>query len=243
MSMFAKNNQGDTWNLAYLRMFGNKFYSDDGQLVIADANGKKALQWMVDNVNNSYTNPHPESVTSNDCNAMFVNQRLAISFTNSILFGNILNDMAAGNAPRFDARLANIPGDPRPLTFTYLTGSFVFDTNDEIRIKGAKDFVNFYSSDEELVRSSINGVPVRKSVAAAYADQKPLFAAYDANAQYMFNFTGNLPGYTELRQTLYPELQAAFIGKKTAAQALANYQAAGNAVLREARADSVLLND
>ncbi len=241
MSMFAKNNQADTWNLAYLRMYGNKFFNEDGQVIVNDENGLKALNYMNDLVKNGLTNPNPESVTSNDCNALFLNQKIAISFSNSVLYNNALSDMENGTTPKFDIRLGNIPGENGPLTFTYITGSYLFDTKDAERIQVAKDFVKFYSSDPELVKSSKNGVPVRASVAEAFKDEKPIFAAYDQNAKYIFNFTGNLPGYTELRQVLFPELQAVYTGQKTPEQALADYQAGANKVLEEARKDSVIL--
>ena len=32
MGLFALNNQGDTWNLAYLRTFGNEFFDKDGNI-------------------------------------------------------------------------------------------------------------------------------------------------------------------------------------------------------------------
>ncbi len=32
MALYALNNQGDTWNLAYLRMFGNKFFDSKGNI-------------------------------------------------------------------------------------------------------------------------------------------------------------------------------------------------------------------
>lgn len=241
MALFALNNQGDTWNLAYLRMFGNKFFDDEGNIILHDENGIKAAQWLKDIYDKGYTNPGAESVSSNDANAMFQNQQLAISFTNSVLYNNLMADMENGNVQKFDARLANIPsasGDP--LTFTYVTGSAVFDTGDETRIKVAKDFVKFVSTDTELVKSSKNGIPVRTSVVELYKDENPFFDAYDKNAKYMFNFTGNVPGYSELRQVLYPELQALYIGQKTAEEAVKSYQEKGNEVIKNAKADSVI---
>lgn len=46
MSLFAVNNQGDTWNLAYLRMFGNKFFDDKGNVALDDEKGVKAAAWL-----------------------------------------------------------------------------------------------------------------------------------------------------------------------------------------------------
>lgn len=243
MGLFALNNQGDTWNLAYLRMFGNDFFNRDGELIVDDANGAKALEWLAKIYDNELTNPGAESVSSNDVNAMFQNQQLGVSFTNSVLYNNILADMEAGSVGKFDARLANIPSESGdPLTFTYVTGASVFDTKDETRIKVSKDFVKFFSSDQELVKASKNGVPVRTSVAEEFKSENPLFAAYDANAKFMFNFTGNVPGYGELRQVLYPELQALYTGEKTAEEAIKDYQTKGNEVINNAKQDSVIFN-
>ncbi|MGN7358018.1 ABC transporter substrate-binding protein [Paenibacillus sp. SAF-054] len=241
MGLYALNNQGDTWNLAYLRMFGNKFFDDQGNIIVDDENGVKAADWLKKIYSEGYTNPGAESVSSNDANAMFQNQQLAISFTNPVLFNNSKSDMEAGKAPKFDVRLANIPSaDGKPLSFTYVIGASVFKTGDAVKTQVAKDFVKFFSTDPELVKSSKNSIPVRSSVAAEFKDKYPLFTAYDANAANLFNFTGNVPGYSELRQVLYPELQAMFIGEKTPAQAVKDYQTKGNAVIQKAKESSVI---
>ncbi|MVP02348.1 ABC transporter substrate-binding protein [Paenibacillus lutrae] len=241
MALYALNNQGDTWNLAYLRMFGNKFFDDQGNLVTDDASGVKAAEWLQKIYKAGYTNPGAESVSSNDANAMFQNQKLGISFTNAVLFNNAKMDMQSGKAPKFDLRLANIPSESGdPLSFTYVVGSNVFNTGDEKRTEVAKEFVKFYSSDPELVKASKNSVPVRSSVASELKDKFPIFAAYDANSKSLFNFTGNVPGYSQLRQQLYPELQAMYIGEKTPAQAVKDYQSKGNAVIQKAKESSTV---
>lgn len=243
MALFALNNQGDTWNLAYLRMFGNKFFDDQGNIILDDENGVKAAEWLKKLYSNGYTNPGAESVSSNDANAMFQNQKIGVSFTNAVLFNNAKADMESGKAPKFDIRLANIPSESGdPLSFTYVIGSNVFNTGDAKRTEVAKDFVKFYSSDPELVKASQNSIPVRSSVAAELKDKFPLFAAYDANSKYLFNFTGNVPGYSQLRQVLYPELQAIYIGEKEPAQAVKDYQTQGNTVIQKAKESSTVYN-
>ncbi|KMY44663.1 sugar ABC transporter substrate-binding protein [Bacillus sp. FJAT-27916] len=241
MGLYALNNQGDTWNLAYLRMFGNSFFDKDGHITLDAADGVKAAEWLKKVYESGYTNPGAESVSSNDANAMFQNQQLAISFTNSVLATNAKADMESGKTQKFDMRLANIPSESGdPLTFTYVTGAAVFNTNDETRMKVSKDFVQFVSSDPELVKASKNGIPVRDSVIEEFKNDNPLFAAYNDNAQYMFNFTGNVPGYSQLRQVLYPELQALFTGDKTPKQVVKDYQEKGNQIIEESKANSVI---
>ncbi|NOU74224.1 sugar ABC transporter substrate-binding protein [Paenibacillus sp. LMG 31458] len=241
MSLYAVNNQGDTWNLAYMRMFGNKFFDDKGNIVLDDANGVKAASWLKKIRDAGYTNPGPESVSSNDANGMFRNQQLAISFTNPVLFNNTKADMASGKSAKFDARLANIPSESGdPLSFTYVVGASVFQNKDKAKVEVAKDFVKFFSTDPELVKASKNGIPVRSSVSKELKDVNPLFAAYDANSKYLFNFSGNVPGYSQLREVLYPELQALYTGYKTPEQVVKDYQTKGNKVIQSNKENSVI---
>lgn len=243
MALFAMNNQGDTWNLAYLRMFGNKFFDDQGNIILDDANGAKAAAWLKKIKDAGYTNPGAESVSSNDANGMFQNQQLAISFTNPVLFNNMRADMASGKANKFDIRLANIPSESGdPLSFTYVVGASVFQTGDEKRVEVAKEFVKFFSTDPELVKSSKNSIPVRSSVSDEFKADNPLFAAYDENSKYLFNFTGNVPGYSQLREVLYPELQALYTGSKTPEQAVKDYQEKGNKVIQTNKESSIIYN-
>lgn len=242
MALYALNNQADTWNLSYLRMFGNPFYADDNSLIVNQPNGVRALQYILDLSKEGLTVPGAESLDSNTNNAMFQNQQIAVSFTNSVLLANLAADMKSGKLPAFDYRLANIPGDPHPNSFTYVTGAMVMNTGDATRIAAAKDFAKFVCSDPELVIASKNGAPVRASVVAKVSNELPYMAAYNKNDQYLFNFSRGLPGYTELRQVLFPEIQAALIGEKTAQKALDDYVANGNKILSEARATSVVYN-
>ncbi|EET62655.1 ABC transporter, solute-binding protein [Marvinbryantia formatexigens DSM 14469] len=242
MSLFCMNNQADTWNLTYLRMFGNTFFDETGHLCVNEENGVKALQYILDLSADGLTVPGAESLTSNDCNAMFQNQQIAVSFTNSTLYTNLQTDMSNGTVEPFDARLANIPGDPEPHSFTYVSGFMAMNTGDEDRIAASKDFIQYVCTDEELVLASKNTLPVRTSVTEQVKDEMPLLEAYNANAQYIFNFSNNMPGYNELRNVLFPELQAALIGQKTAQEALDDYVEKGNQVIDEGRANSVVYN-
>lgn len=70
--------------------------------------------------------------------------------------------------------------------------------------------------------------------------ENPLFAAYDANSKYLFNFTGNVPGYSQLREVLYPDLQALYMGAKTPEQFVQDYQTNGNKVIDTNKASSVI---
>ena len=150
--------------------------------------------------------------------------------------------MNNGTIEPFDARLANIPGDPEPKSFTYVSGFMAMNTHDDARIAASKDFIKYVCTDPELVLASKNTLPVRASVTEAVGSELPYLPAYTENQKYIFNFSNNMPGYNELRNVLFPELQAALTGAKTAQEAMDSYVENGNKVIDEGRASSVIYN-
>ncbi|WHA09450.1 extracellular solute-binding protein [Enterococcus montenegrensis] len=231
LGFFCKNNQGDTWNMMYLRMFGNQFFDEKGELVVNEESGVKALSFLEKLKEEKLIAAGPESLVSNDVNAMFQNQQVAVSFTNAMLFNGMLGAMKDSTVERFDTRLANVPGKSTPVSFTYVLGSGVFNTNGEKRKELAQDFVKFYSENKELVEASTNFLPVRNSVADEHKKDLPYLDAYLANDKYVVNFSNNSPGYAEIRNALYPELQAVMTGDKTPQVALDNFVKTGNKVI------------
>jgi len=241
MGLYAKNNQADTWNVAYLRMYGSPYFGQDGKLVVNDEAGVKALTKLDDWRKAGYTNGGAESQSSNDVLGLFQNQKVAISFANNNLMMNIKADMEAGKVGKFDVRLANIPGEKGPLSVTYIVGGMVFNTGNKAKMEAAKKFVKFFSTNKELVKASKNVIPVRDSVAKEVAAELPFLKAYQENAKYIFNFSNNTPGYAELRNLLFPELQAVFTGAKNPKQALDSYVEQGNRVIEKEQKNSLAL--
>ncbi|MDT2596645.1 sugar ABC transporter substrate-binding protein [Enterococcus dongliensis] len=240
---YAKNNQGDTWNMMYLRMFGSSFYDESGQLNVNDKKGIAALDFIKELNTKGLIPSGAESLSSNDVNAMFQNQQVGISFANAVLYEGMLDNMKGGSLDKFDIRLANIPSMDGPQSFTYVLGSAVFNTNGEERMELAQDFVKFYSENQELVKASMNFLPVRESVIAEEADTLPLLPAYVNNDQYVINFSNNTPGYSEIRNALFPEIQATLTGEKSSKEALDSFVKSGNKAIDTGLRRSKALND
>lgn len=243
LGLYAKNNQGDTWNMMYLRMFGSTFFADNGELNVNEKEGVEALEFLKKLNDEKLVTPGAESLSSNDVNAMFQNQQVGISFANAVLYEGMLETMANGSLDEFDMRLANIPGKEQPLSFTYVLGSGVFNTNGEERTKLAQDFVKFYSENEDLVQASMNFLPVRNSIVDAKKEEMPLLETYMNNDKYVINFSNNTPGYAEIRNALYPELQAALTGEKTSQEALDSFVESGNKAINKGLRRSKALNN
>lgn len=244
MSLYALNNQGDTWTLNWMRMFGNDFWGEDGQVIVNEDSGVQALDKLNEWYEAGYTNAGPESVSSNDVNAMFQNQNIAINFTNTILYNIMMDEMEAGNVGEFDARLATtLTAENERIAFTYILSSIVFNTGEDAEVEAAKDFVKFYSSDEELKMASAQGVPVRDSVVEELsAEDNPFLEANQALSEETYNFSNNTPGYAELRNILYPQLQAVFTDSKTPQEALDDYAEEANTIIERATEQSAILN-
>lgn len=241
---YSMNNQADTWNMMYLRLFGNEFYDENGLLTVNQETGVQSLEYILGLDEAGLLVEGAESLTSNEINAMFQNQEVAISFTNTVLYNNMLKDMESGVIESFDARLVNIPANEgvNPPVFTYILGSIVLDTLDETENEVAKDFVKFYSEHAELTNASINTLPIRKSVSEANAEALPLLEAYNANEEYLVNFSNNMAGYAEFRNVFFPEIQALLIGDKTAQEALDSLVENGNAIIERGNEQSLILN-
>ncbi len=243
LGFFAVNEQGDTWTQMYMRAFGNEFYGDDGMLVLNEDTGVEAMDYILELDEAGLLVEGAESLNSNDVNAMFQNQELAVSFTNTVLYNNMLADMDSNVIDEFDARLANAPAAEGvdPSAFTYITGSMVFDTEDEAENTVAKDFVKFYSEHPELVNASTNTLPVRSSVSEDN-DDLPFLAAYNANADNIVSFSNNTAAYSELRSVFFPEIQAALIKEKNSQEALDSFVEKGNDIIKRGNEQSFIID-
>lgn len=244
LGFYAMNNQGDTWTMMYLRMFGNEFYGENNELIVNEPDGVQALEYIKELDNQGLIVSGAESMTSNEVSALFQNQEVAVSFTNTVLYNNMLLDMEEGAVQPFDARLVNVPTveGVTPPVFSYVLGSMVFDVLDEEENEVAKDFVKFYSEDEELINASTNTLPVRESVSEKYKDELPLLEAFNANEANIINFTNNMAGYAEFRNIFYPEIQAVLIDAKTPQQALDDLVANGNEIISRGDRMSLLID-
>ena len=242
LGFFSMNEQGDTWNMMYTRAFGNEFYGEDGSIILDESNGVKAFEYINNLNENGLLIGGAESLTSNEVNALFQNQEVAVSFTNTILYNNMLADMNNNVIDSFDARLANVPAAEgvNPPVFTYVLSSIAFDTLDDSENAVAKDFIKFYSEHEDLTNASTNTLPIRSSVSQEFASELPLLEAYNENEKNIINFSNNISGYAELRNVFFPEIQAMLIGDKTPEQAAQDFSTAGSAIIETGKKQSLI---
>lgn len=83
MILYAKNNQGDTHIMTLLRSRRSQFFDENGRFNINTEEGIAALQWIADSCQEGYFPAGCENMEINDCNALFLNNQLAIYMPNS----------------------------------------------------------------------------------------------------------------------------------------------------------------
>lgn len=248
LTLYCGSDQGDTINLMWLRMFGGQFFSDDGtEVVINNPEGVKALEFLLKMRDEGLANEGIETATVSDALGLFMNKQAASCFFTVDNERELITGLADGTYESpFNYKMTNFPSVPQPINFMYVGGVIAFDTKDEARIAATKDFIKFFSSREPYVFASGNCLPVRKSVSEKtaeidYVDWLSSTAAYVDSMKYTIDFTGGVPGYLQLRSLLFPELQAAFTGAKTAQEALDSYAMKANEILAGNVEASVIL--
>ncbi|KYP19692.1 hypothetical protein AKL13_01405 [Streptococcus parauberis] len=89
----------------------------------------------------------------------------------------------------------------------------------------------------------MNFMPVRKSLVEKEKANNPLLETYINNDEYVINFSNNSPSYVEIRNALFPELQAVLTGEKSPKEALNAFVEKGNKAVEDGLKNSKALND
>lgn len=247
IGFFAADNQGDTFMMNWLTMLGGKLWDDGRSVAGDDSNTIAALEKMISWTNNGLTNSNVTTKSGSEVGNEFKNQMSAICSGQYTTYTGVLKSIANGDIEAFDVRVAAIPvekdGQDTCTMANYLYGASVMNNGDEKQMEVAKEFIRWLLNDEETMTAiSVVAQPCYKSLSDKLATDYPIYASMDAMDDYIWDFTGGVAGYVATRSVLFPELQAAFSGEKTAADALAAYSAAANEIIDEYMENSLVLN-
>ena len=247
IGLFAADNQADTFMMNWLTCMGGKLWDNGYSVAGDDANTVEALDKIISWMNNGLTNTNVVTKSGAEVGGEFKNQMSAITsgqFTN--YKANLLS-MEKGEIEKFDMRIGAIPvknnGTDIYTMADYIYGASVMNNGNEDQIAVGKEFIRWLLSDREsLTAINTNAFPCYASITEAAAGDNPVYTELAKMEPYIWDFTGNAAGYVSTRSLLFPELQAAFSGEKTAAQALADYQKNANEVIDDYMQNSVVLN-
>ncbi|MDO4961739.1 MAG: extracellular solute-binding protein [Eubacteriales bacterium] len=232
MMMYAGDNQADTHIMTLLRMFGCKFFDENGHLIIESEEGMKALQWIRDGFEAGYFPSNAEDLVSNDVFNAFLAGQIGIIFNNAALDVSMTEKQEIG--------YVNFPSvNGKGLNTTFVTGFQVYDNGDPAKVQAAKDFVKYiYESD--YIYYSAGGIPASDKVSAKYADELAFLQKYIDVSDCGVNFTGNQPNWRGVRANFYPHIQDLLFGEKDIETVAKELDADCSAAIDEGYADSKL---
>ena len=242
LAMQVSSEQGDYNTLGYFWGMGAKLYEngDYTHTALNSPEGVAALTKLVEWYNKGYIIPGVTTISNNDLlSAMYQGQ--------SAITGGGLGLLPVVEAAQKEGKLT-VDWDPYIAAFPHAdgvnsaglaagpTGVVVFKQKDPAKRKWAIEFARFLASPEleEQYAINANQFPSRKSVGNPFEGDPKFTKVAEWIDKYGVEDMGlSSPTYSEVRVLLQPELQAAFLGKKTPEQALADYEKAANEVLSQ----------
>lgn len=230
--MYARNEQGDTHTMTFLRCRGSDFYDAKNYFFLDTPSGIAALQWIRSNYEKGYYPTHCELLEIVDASALFTNEKLAIYLINNSLLNNF---------PNLDLGFVNFPSvKPNGLATSFLTGFEVFDNGDDEKVQVGKAFVKFIYETPQWLEYSSEALPASKKVAKKYADKTFMMSEFHNNIKNTWNHTANNPNWRGVRATFYPHIQDLFASDKSVKQIAEEIEADCNAAIAKGWKESKL---
>lgn len=184
LAIFAKNNQGDTHIMSYMRAFGGKIFDANGNFDFEQPAIIKALAWLQEGVRRHWFPPHPETLEMKDCSELFANGQLAIYMFNNAnraLYSDINN-----------YGFVNYPGG---ISTTFYNGFVVFDNGDPAKLQAAKDFLAFLFATDQWRDLSAGNIPASRKTLEKYRDRITMINEFTANAANVVDFFNKSPNW------------------------------------------------
>jgi multiple sugar transport system substrate-binding protein len=250
LGLQVASEQGDYRVLQYFWAFGAEIYQqhDFSRVTINSPQGVAALQWLVDAHARGWIQPNV-ATAGNSLYDMFWRGDICCipsgismrgSFAAAVREKKITADFDGDGQLDFDLMFTLPPTRPDcklQLPFG-AAGIAVFRQPHPEKRRAVFEFVRFLSQTDvvrKYARAS-NQIPSRKSVGDVFAKQADVrLVASLAAACDEADMGATSPHYYNLRKRLPPQLQFAFLGLKTPAQALADFEREAQVVLRASR--------
>lgn len=232
MMMYAKNDQGDTHIMTYIRSHGSKFFNDDNNFNINTPEGIEALQWLLDGKEKNWFPPYCENLEIADNSELFSNEQLAIMMTNNASFVKL-------DKSKFGC--VNFPSiDGKGYATSFVTGFEVFDNGDADKLEASKAFVQYVCENDQWADYSTGGLPARNSIADKYKDDIYMLSSCMENNSNVVDFTHNNPNWRGVRDIFYVEINNLFTGRKTPAEVAESIDIKCNEAIEKGRKNNIL---
>lgn len=232
--------QGDYTVLGFFWGMGATIYADGdfSQVVLNSPEGVAALTKLVEWYENGIIIPGVTTIATSDMTNMLYHGQAAIA-------GGGLSNVAAAQIALNEDRITT-EWDPFIALYPAAegiesgglaagpTGVVVFQQEDEVKRKWAIEFARFLANAENQMEYAVNSnqFPSRASVGNPFEGNPQFEQVGEWIQTYGVEDMGlSSPHYAEVRVLLPPQLQAALLAQKTPEQALADFEAAANAIL------------
>jgi multiple sugar transport system substrate-binding protein len=240
LAMQVSSEQGDYANLGFFWANGAKLYNngDYSKTAFNSPESVEALTRLVDWYNKGYIEPGVTTVTGDDMNNMLFKGEAVLGITGPGWMpimeaakkdGKVSQDWvpfySVFPAPE-GAKSGGLAAGP--------TSVVVFKETDDNKRKAAVDFATFLvGPDLQKEYDTVSSqYPTRKSVGNPFEGNAAATDFVTWSQKFGVEDMGlSSPAYAQVRVQLPPQLQAAFLGKKTPEQALADYEKAANEIL------------
>ena len=226
-AIFAGNEQGDSATNAVIWGYGAKIFNETlDKIVFNSPEGVKGVEFMQSLIKEKLTMPGAETIKATDLMQIFEQGKMV-----TLLGGNpgnyatFENDVKAGKFTKFEVGWAQYPTAPGVKMAFYANpiGLAAFKSGDADKEKTAIAFAKFATNTENSKALKVAKLfPARKSTGDLYAGDA-FMGWCNSIMKYARDPGLASPAYAQMRAALFPEMQAAYSGTKTAKQALDDF--------------------
>lgn len=236
---YAGDTGGDQGHHMFLWGFGAKTWSDDNtKAVLNSAQGVEGLEFLLKVIDEGVVPPGAAGLKAGSViNELFVQGKIGMTFGSIGNLSAFDKAFTEGSAKKFEYDLVPYPSKDGKTSSSVLFGhgTWVWNTKNDAKMKWAKEFAKFVNNKDNMAKmSKASSVLItRKSLAKTY-EENSMQGKTIKLTKYAGNIGAAIPGYTETRNAFFPELQAAFLKKKTAKQALDDWVTKANEIVTAA---------
>ncbi|MFH0962502.1 MAG: extracellular solute-binding protein [Planctomycetota bacterium] len=241
--LLLSSEQGDYNRFAFLWGFGAKLYEngDYSRPTLASAAGVKGLEFLLELQKGGLVQPGATTIKDDPLNNLFWMGKVGIQ-GHSLVFWKLTDLVREEGRVKVPmdltlAKYPNVPGVKAGLAMGP-SGHVVFRQSDPVKRKWAIEFVRYMSLPEHVKAFCRNcgQLPSRKSVGNPRSQDPFYTASLRLMEEYGVEDMGlTSPYYYDIRVELTDQMQAAFLGKKTAREALADYEKNAREIIARAR--------
>lgn len=231
--------QADYYYLAFFWGYGARVFEegDYSRVALNTPAGVQALTKLVEWAKEGLIQPGAPTATRDQLDGMMWRGQVAVRFSDPGIWTRFNAAKAEGRVTT-EVDLVPVPYPTEEGVQAGMavgpTGLAIFKQQDPVKRQLVLEFAQFLAQEEYIYTYSRNAgqFPAFTGIDDPFFDQPHMSQISAWLAEKGTEDTGTtLPIYTEIRARLAPEIQAAIMGVKTPAKALADFEAAANRIL------------